>query len=112
MVAQRGSGVSKRVAVQKPAPPDRSSASASERTAKRKLSFKEKHALETLPARLDALSVEADSINDLLADATLFSRDPQRFEGATTRLAAIDRERSALEDEWLKLEMLREELEG
>ncbi|MBB5751740.1 ABC-F family ATP-binding cassette domain-containing protein [Prosthecomicrobium pneumaticum] len=79
---------------------------------KRKLSFKEKHALETLPKRIDALAAEIAKLTSKLAEPDLFSRDRKAFETATARLAAAETERAAAEEEWLTLEMLREELEG
>ena len=115
MVAQRGAGVSKR-AVQKPATRDRAAeavpAPAAEPARKRKLSFKEKHALETLPDVIARLQAERQSLQTTLEDPALYSRDPRKAEQAGARLAVLDAEIAAREDEWLTLEMLREELEG
>ncbi|MFZ4756539.1 MAG: ABC-F family ATP-binding cassette domain-containing protein [Burkholderiaceae bacterium] len=79
---------------------------------KRKLSFKEKHALETLPALIDKLSAEIAALEVKAADATLYTRDPKAFEATTKRLAAAQQELAAAEHQWLELEMLREELAG
>ncbi|MFO0407558.1 MAG: ABC-F family ATP-binding cassette domain-containing protein [Labrys sp. (in: a-proteobacteria)] len=115
MVAQRGAGVSKR-AVQKPATRDRAAeavpAPAAEPARKRKLSFKEKHALETLPDVIARLQAERQTLQTALSDPALYSRDPRKAEQAGARLAVLDAEIAAREDEWLTLEMLREELEG
>jgi ATP-binding cassette subfamily F protein uup len=47
-----------------------------------------------------------------LADPDLYARDPTRF-GATTEALALARDELAqAEERWLKLEMLREEIEG
>jgi len=78
---------------------------------KRKLSFKEKHALETLPARIDALQAEVQALNVKSADPALYARDPKSFAEVTSRLAAAEAELSVAENQWLELEMLREELE-
>ena len=47
-----------------------------------------------------------------LADPELFRRRPDRFRAATAELAAAQADLQAAEDEWLELEMLREEIEG
>ena len=87
-------------------------AAAPEPAKKRRLSFKEKHALETLPGRIEVLQKELGKLHDLLADPNLYARDPKTFADASK---AVDEKQTALaaaEDEWLALEMLREELEG
>ena len=113
MVAQRGAGVAARevkAAGSKPA----SAAPAVTASAqpKRKLSFKEKHALETLPAQMDKLQAEIAGIEAQMADAAFFTRDPKGFDAASRRLAAARGELAAAEEQWLELEMKREELEG
>jgi ATP-binding cassette subfamily F protein uup len=79
---------------------------------KRKLSFKEKHALETLPARIDALTTEIARLQAKLADGSLYTKDPKAFADTTDALAKAQAELSAGEERWLELEMLRQELEG
>ncbi|HHZ07409.1 MAG TPA: ATP-binding cassette domain-containing protein [Rhizobiales bacterium] len=78
----------------------------------RKLSYKQKFALEALPGRMEKASGEIARLEAKLADPALFSRDPAAFNATA---AALDKERAALaamEEEWLELEMLREEIEG
>jgi ATP-binding cassette subfamily F protein uup len=111
MLAQRGAGVeARRVKIEGPrpavtgaAPPARS---------QRKLSFNDKHALQTLPERIDKLHAEIASLEAALLDHDLFTRDPARFDRTISRIAAARSELSELEDLWLELEMKREELEG
>jgi ATP-binding cassette subfamily F protein uup len=79
---------------------------------KRKLSFKEKHALETLPATMARLNADIAKLQAQLADATLYAKDPRAFTAATTDLAKAQTDLAAAEEQWLELEMLREELEG
>jgi len=112
MLAQRGRGVvtrkiktgSKLSSGAAPKPKARPSA-------KRKLGFKEKHALETLPGRIDMLAAELRLLEQKLSDVTLFSRDPPEFDAASQRHAAATAERTAAEELWLELELLREEVE-
>ncbi|WP_395689256.1 ABC-F family ATP-binding cassette domain-containing protein [Aestuariivirga sp.] len=78
----------------------------------RKLSFKEKHALETLPASMKVLEGEIAALEARLADAGLFARDARAFELAAARLAAARAELASAEETWLELEVKRETLEG
>jgi ABC transport system ATP-binding/permease protein len=83
-----------------------------EAQARRKLTFKDKHALETLPATMDKLAAELKMLETKLADAGLFTRDPKAFEKASIRHAAATDALSAAEEKWLELEVLREEMEN
>ncbi len=112
MLAQRGRGVGARskVTLEKQAAeaaPKQAAAPAA--ASKRKLSFNEKHALETLPKKLDALQAEAAKLNAALA-GDLYTRDPKLFAKATARLDEVTREIAEAEERWLELEMLREEI--
>jgi ATP-binding cassette subfamily F protein uup len=112
MVAQRGYGLSGAAApvVKKP---ERATSNKPERVAsKRKLSFNEKRALETLPGQMETLARALGALERKLADAALHDRDPQGFRRATENYAAKRRELEKAEEEWLTLETLREEVEG
>ncbi|MBN9451926.1 MAG: ATP-binding cassette domain-containing protein [Bosea sp.] len=112
MLAQRGRGVgAKARPVEKAAPAaSKTAASAPAASAsRRKLSFNEKHALETLPKKIDALQAEAAKLNAAVA-GDLYTRDPKLFAKATTRLEEVAREIGEAEERWLELEMLREEI--
>jgi ATP-binding cassette subfamily F protein uup len=113
MVAQRGRGVQARV-VEKEAKAksaDKPAASAPAQN-KRKLSFNEQHDLKTLPKRMSEIEAKIAKVQEILADAELYSRDPARFQKAMDALTALQTELHAAEERWLELEMLREELEG
>jgi ABC transport system ATP-binding/permease protein len=81
-------------------------------TSKRKFSFKEKHALETLPKRMDELHGVKRALGEKLADAKLFARDPAGFQKASIALAKAHADLVKAEEEWMTLEMLREEIGG
>jgi ATP-binding cassette subfamily F protein uup len=113
MVAQRGAGVGdalakamasagKRAAPELPRAPTRTA----------RLSFKQKHALETLPAVMEALQVKRAELQAQLADPALYKKDPARFAQVSKALAEAERKLAAAEEHWLELEMLRETLEG
>ncbi|MDE2361813.1 MAG: ATP-binding cassette domain-containing protein [Hyphomicrobiales bacterium] len=113
MVAQRGAGVSAR-SVEKPleAKPRNDARPREDQKQKRKLSFNDKRALETLPAEMERLRMLREKAQAILGDPDLFSKEPKKFEQASAALAKIESDLSAAEDRWLELEMLREEIEG
>jgi ATP-binding cassette subfamily F protein uup len=113
MVAQRGRGVQARVVEKevKAKSADKPSASAPAQN-KRKLSFNEQHDLKTLPKRMSEIEAKIAKVQEILADADLYSRDPARFQKAMDALTQLQTELHAAEERWLELEMLREELEG
>ncbi|MCB1517973.1 MAG: ATP-binding cassette domain-containing protein [Hyphomicrobiaceae bacterium] len=78
----------------------------------RKLSFKQKHALETLPYEIEELAGKISALNSALADPALYTRDPDRFAALGAELADVTARHQHKQDEWLELEILREELEG
>jgi ABC transport system ATP-binding/permease protein len=78
----------------------------------RRMSFNEQRALETLPARIAALEARVEALNSELADPSLYARTPDRIAAKTAELAATHDELTAAEDQWLTLEMRREEIDG
>ena len=109
MVYQRGSAqaVEASAARNKQKPAARSKASTAS-----KLSFKDKHALETLPGEIEDLGTEISALENTLADPNLFGRDPNAFNGASARHGSAIEELAKAEKDWLVLEMRREELEA
>ncbi|MBB4660018.1 ABC-F family ATP-binding cassette domain-containing protein [Parvularcula dongshanensis] len=75
-----------------------------------KLSFKEQHALDTLPDTIASLEAEIEALQAELADPALFTAKPDRFAAASKRLDAAQGELSGAEDQWLELEEKREAL--
>jgi ATP-binding cassette subfamily F protein uup len=73
-----------------------------------RLTFTQAHRLEALPGEIDRLNAEIARLEGLLADPDLFARDPDRFGKAGAALAARQEALAAAEDEWLRLEELRE----
>ena len=112
MMAQRGSGVEARKVKPGAEKATASMAPPSPPQAQRKLSFKEKHALDTLPAMMEKLHAEIARLEADVADPALFSRDPKKFETTARRLAAARDALAVSEEQWLELEMKREELQG
>ena len=86
-------------------------AAAPPKPSSKKLSYKQKFALESLPKKMEEANAKIATLEKRLADPALFSRDPAGFQKIA---ASLDAERAALhamEEEWLELEMLREEIE-
>lgn len=116
MLVQRGKGFGGNEAASgspapKKKPQDAQPEPRAQQQPKRRLSFKDKHALETLPAKMAALEKEIAKLQKTLEDPGLYGRDPAAFEKATAALTAAQDELAASEERWLELEMLREELE-
>lgn len=114
MVAQRGAGVSSApvvaaLAVEKAKPKTVAGAS-KQPQAKPRLSFKEKHALDNLPARMEDLRALQAKLHAVLADSGLYARDPAKFTQVSAALAKAEAELAQAEDQWLQLEILREEI--
>ena len=113
MVAQRGHGV---VASEPDAP-------VSKRTSRglpgatppppqrRRLSPTDQHVLKTAPKRIAALSDEISRLERLLADPDLYLRDRDAFAAASGALAKAQTDLAAAEEAWLRVELLREEIE-
>jgi ATP-binding cassette subfamily F protein uup len=78
---------------------------------KRRLTFKDQHALKDLPIQMASLEKEIAALQAELADDTLYARDPERFAQAASELAKRRVELTAAEDRWLEIEALREEIE-
>jgi ABC transport system ATP-binding/permease protein len=78
---------------------------------KRRLSFNEKHALETLPKTIAKLQAEIDKHRLALDDPDLYAKDRKKFDQASAAMTKAQEELQAAEDKWLELEVLREEIE-
>jgi len=107
MLIQRGGAVKAEAEKAKAA-----SAAAAPRvsTGSKKMSFKDKHALETLPGEIAKLTAEVAKLRRILDDGQLYIRDRARFDKATEMLARTETSLVAAEERWLELEMMREEM--
>jgi ATP-binding cassette subfamily F protein uup len=112
MVAQRGKGVESRD-VTAPARETKQNPAPREKTAtKLKLSFKEQHALATLPSKIEELNARRAKLQALLDDPELYEKDAPKFAKASEMFATVESELAAAEEEWLELEIKREAIEG
>ena len=98
--------------IPKPAAERPSTVTPAARPQSRKMSFKDKHALETLPARIAVLEREITRLSVVLGDADLYTRRPVKFAEATNALQAAQTSLAEAEEQWLALELQREALQG
>ena len=77
-----------------------------------KLSFKERHALETLPERIALLERQVGRLRARMEDPNFYASDPEAFQATAADLARAEAALAASEEEWLRLELRREEIEG
>jgi ATP-binding cassette subfamily F protein uup len=111
MMIQRGGDLDRKTAT-KVSRVKSSEKSAERKPASRKgLSFKDKHALETLPGRIQKLQQAIAASQTRMADPLLYARDPAAFSKTADELHRTEAELAAAEEQWLQLEMLREEIE-
>jgi ATP-binding cassette subfamily F protein uup len=115
MVAQRGHGVEAlrhgkppAQSVARPAPPAQRRAT----ELRKRLSPTEQHALKTSSVRIAALNQEIRRLEALLADPDFYARDRAAFAAAGAELTRVQADLAAAEEDWLRLELLREEFQG
>src|SRR4029077_637936 len=97
---------------EKPKPAEASLLSAEASKGKGKLSYKQKFALENLPKDMAKAEAEIKAREVKMADPDLFSRDAALFHRLADEMEKLRNSLTRMEEEWLELEMLREELEG
>ena len=114
MAQRRGAIEEKRKAekAEKAKAADAAPAAAPADKAKGKLSYKQKFALENLPKEMEKVEKDIAAREAKMADPNLFTRDPAAFNKLAADLEKLRSSLTKMEEEWLELEMLREELEG
>jgi ABC transport system ATP-binding/permease protein len=116
MVNQRGAGVAAKAAVQRVSTSKTNDQAApvlvATSTSSKKLSFKDRHALDTLPDMMEAIKRDIAKLEQVLAEPDLYTRDRKRHDKAAEMLTGLQAKYATSEDEWLRLELLREETEG
>ena len=115
MLAQRGSDLKEKTVKGSPAYVKAAKTPSSAPAAgapKRRLTFKDKHALETLPKTMAKLQAEIAKLQAKLDDPTLFTRDRKAFDAASNAMAKAHSNLTSAEEQWLELELLREEIGG
>lgn len=78
---------------------------------KRKLSFKQKYALENLPLEIEKIKSEIMVLEKELSDPDLYRKNANRFDDFSKKLQEKQTTLLEKEEQWLELEILREEIE-
>lgn len=115
MMAQRRGAIEERRKAEKAEKAKSADNAAAEKpasSAKGKLSYKQKFALENLPKEMDKAQAEIAKREERMAEPTLFTKDPAAFNKLAAEMEKLRADLTRMEEEWLELEMLREELEG
>jgi ATP-binding cassette subfamily F protein uup len=110
MLMQRGDDIVRKANQPKPLSSPKKPPAAP-RQEKRRLSFNDKHALDTLPKRIAALQTDIAKLQNKFDDPGLYARDRAEFSRVSAAIGAAQDELAAAEEKWLELEILREELE-
>ena len=111
MLAQRGADLDASE-LKAPPKPKAEKPAPTQRKQSRKLSYNQQRALETLPGEMETLQSEIAVLEGILADPELYAKDAERFQQSTKALTVKQSRLVAAEEEWLELELLKEELEG
>jgi ATP-binding cassette subfamily F protein uup len=77
-----------------------------------KLSFKQTYALENIPKEIAKAEAEITARELKMADPKLFSKDPAAFNALAKEVEKLRAKVTKMEEEWLELEMLREQMGG
>lgn len=76
-----------------------------------KLSYKQQRLLEVLPQEIEKLEAEIAAIEEELGNPDLYTADPDKFDALSSRLNEAQQEKDDAENQWLEIQMLKEELE-
>ena len=114
MLAQRGGqALQDRARAVKKEPRAKKEPAANEpRASARKLSYKQKFALDNLPKQIAETERKIAALEQKMADPAFYTKDPGGFSKVADELEGLRAGLSGMEEEWLELEMLREEIEG
>ncbi|HET6942167.1 MAG TPA: ATP-binding cassette domain-containing protein, partial [Sphingomicrobium sp.] len=108
--AKRRSGApSKAGAQSRPAPKDERTSFLPPQGGK-KLSYKDQRDLDRLPGEIEHLEAEIAAVEDVLADADLYTRDPGRFSELTDLATKLRADKHGAEERWLEVAEMAEEL--
>ena len=77
-----------------------------------RITYNDRYALENLPKKIEELNLKIKKIESRLANQNYFVSDPEGFKNAALELEKLTKEKVLSEEEWLKLELRREEVEG
>ena len=77
-----------------------------------KLSYKQQRLLEILPQNIAQLATEIAMIETELGNPDLYTSAPEKFDTLSARLNEAQQEKEDSENQWLEIQLLKEELEA
>ena len=77
----------------------------------RKLSYNQQRLLDVLPQEVEQLEKEIAELEAALTDPNLYTDNPERFDCLSRELPAKQAEKEKKENQWLELQLLKEELD-
>jgi ATP-binding cassette subfamily F protein uup len=80
--------------------------------AKKKMNFKDKHLLDTLPKAIASFQADIAKQQRHLDDPNLYKKDRKKFDTVSAALSAAQKGLAEAEEKWLELETMREEIEN
>jgi ATP-binding cassette subfamily F protein uup len=111
MLAQRGADLKREAVKVAAVERDKTTTNGAASAPKRRLSFNDKHALETLPKTIAKLQAEIAKQRRHLDDPNLFQKNRKKFDQASDALTKAQKDLQEAEDRWIELEVQREEIE-
>ncbi len=78
----------------------------------KKLTYKQQQDLKKLPKEMDTVQATIEKLEQEFANPTLFSDNPERYQAVCKALDIKRKQLDTLEEQWLELEMIREEIEA
>lgn len=64
-----------------------------------------------MPQEIEKLEAEIAAIEEELGNPDLYTADPDKFDALSSRLNEAQQEKDDAENQWLEIQMLKEELE-
>ena len=77
-----------------------------------KLSYNQQRLLEVLPQQIAELESELEKIKTELADSSLYTENPDKFNELTSKYEEITSSIEQKENEWLEIQIIKENLEA
>ena len=116
MLNQRGADLKREKAVSAAEASGKSSGNGKSESAKpaakKKMNFKDKHLLDTLPKAIASFQADIAKQQRHLDDPNLYKKDRKKFDTVSAALSVAQKGLAEAEEKWLELETLREEIEN
>jgi ATP-binding cassette subfamily F protein uup len=116
MLAQRGADLKREKATTAAVETGKSSGNGksapAKPAAKKKMNFKDKHLLDTLPKAIASFQADIAKQQRHLDDPNLYKKDRKKFDTVSAALSVAQKGLAEAEEKWLELETLREEIEN